>query len=348
MRRLLLACLIPLLLALPGAALAAESVTLAEHLARLEQIAAHVQRAKDTAPGPTAVAELNAAQALARGEWDVATPSGPVHADLGPLRSLLVEVNPGTVEGRRALSEAAEVVNTYVAGARALQIGAAQPLPADARDRLSQALREAEINRKWYDRFLDWFGTILGRWFGNRTGDGGQPITTRPWFWWVGGGVGLIGLVLLSRALIRTLTGHAPGEEAALRARKALADRPLTPADLRERGRSLAREGAHLEALRTVHLALLKFYDERGLIRYHPAHTNREHERQVRSRFPGIARSLRTLHDLVEDRLYSGHGATHDDFAAADGLVEQLWREGDAASRSAEATSGRSSSAQSR
>lgn len=345
MKRWLGTCLIALFLLGPAAAGAAPGqVSLDEHIALLNQAAVHLEQVKNAAPSLTADQEMQAARALVQGQWQVVTPRGPVEVDLRPLQDLLNRANPDTVEGRSLVAQAPDLVREYVAAAESLRTATVQPLPADARQRLELALAEARSSQRWYERLGKWLGNLYQRMWGQPGLDSDVRVNPR-YLLWGALAVGLAGLAVLIRGLIRSLTGNAPGEEAALKGGRREASRPLTPAEQRDQARRLARDGEYHEALRTVHLSLLRRYDETGLIRYHPAQTNREYERQLRRRHPVIVRTLRTLHNLVEDRLYSGHGATQGDFTAADGLVEQLWREGDAASRSAGATTGPSSSA---
>jgi hypothetical protein len=92
---------------------------------------------------------------------------------------------------------------------------------------------------------------------------------------------------------------------------------------------------------------MLQHLDRTGLLRFMPSGTNREHEWLLRRRHPELARTMHQLNDLVESRLYSGQGATAEDYQQGEGLARQLWREGDAVSKSAQEPSGASSSASS-
>ncbi|HWI65242.1 MAG TPA: DUF4129 domain-containing protein, partial [Symbiobacteriaceae bacterium] len=150
--------------------------------------------------------------------------------------------------------------------------------------------------------------------------------------------------------LWRTLAGNAAGSDVAVRTGRkgAHPDRPLTPDELWQLAADEAAAGDYKEGLRLAHLALLQHLDRTGLLRYMPAQTNREHEWSLRRKHPELARTMHQLNDLVESRLYSGHGATAADFSRGETLARQLWREGDALSaRNAQETTGASSSASS-
>lgn len=338
-----LPALLLLLIALPTLAAAApRSIALADYQAMLRQGVAHLERADQmikAGKNPEAEAAVAAARPFLAGAWRVETRGGAVEADLSDLERLLRQTGLRTRPDPATLARATELAREHLAGAEALDRVEPASVPG-ARQTLERALEQTTA-RSLVQRFNAWFNELLGRRI-----DGATDVTVpRPVV--LGGGVvGVLALAWLGFSLYRNLAGHGAAGDAALRrGRELRPDRPPTPAELRAMAHDLSGRGEHLEALRATHLALLRHYDQRQLIRFVPAQTNREHEWQLRRRHPQLARTLRLLNDLVDDRLYSGHGATAEDFLRVDGLVEQLWREGDAASKSAEATTGPSSSA---
>ncbi|MFZ5827762.1 MAG: DUF4129 domain-containing protein [Bacillota bacterium] len=344
LRRIIaLPALLLLLIALPALAAAApRSIALGEYQAMLRQGVAHLERADQlikAGKNPEAAREIAASRTFLSGQWRVETPDGTVNGDLSDLDRLLSRAGAGQRPDPKLLGQARDLAREHLAGAEALDRLEPASVPG-ARATLEKALEQTTA-RTVLQRFNDWINQLLGRRM-DRATDVDLPTSV----YVAGGVVALLALIWLGFSLYRNLAGHGAAGEATLRqGREGRPDRPPTPAELRARAQELSVRGEHLEAIRSSHLALLRHFDAIQLIRYVPAQTNREHEWQLRRRHPHLARTLRTLNDLVDDRLYSGHGATAEDFMRVDGLVDQLWREGDAASRSAEATTGASSSA---
>lgn len=341
MRRFCALTLLIVVLLLPAwVGAAPQPVTLPEYQATLQRGVDHLESAVRLASTQASAAqiELATAQRLLQGRWQVAAPGGLVEADLTGLATLLEQAGPAQTEPYRNLTLGLALARDHLAAAQELQ--QAEPTQVsltNARRTLNRAVGAQSVR----ERLNQWISRILGL---DRLETGFSKTLVNRSFWGVGSMVALAGLAILGFFLYRILRGQAGGREAALgQGRKA--QRPPTPQELRQQAADLSAQGHHLDGLRTLHLALLQRFDQVGLIRYQPAQTNREHERQLRRQHPPLARSLRLLNDLVDDRLYAGHEATANDFAQAQGLVDQLWREGDAASHRADATTGASSSA---
>ncbi|MDF2630069.1 MAG: hypothetical protein K0R39_3900 [Symbiobacteriaceae bacterium] len=331
MRAARLICLAVLLaLLLPGLARAApEPITVSAYRSRLESALIHMQAGR--------TGEARAAMGEA---WLVQTSPEPVLVDMRPL---LAEVG-----GANAMT----LVREHLAALDALERAAPRSLP-NARRHLDEALGAAEEESKAANTLASWWDRFWDRIFGgsnqptqvpDRASASGPSAAT-----WVALAVGAVGIGLLGWFLLRSLQGHAGGEQVALRPgrRAARPDRPLTPDELWQLAGEEAAAGDYKEGLRLAHLALLQHLDRSGLLRYLPAQTNREHEWSLRRKHPELARTMHHLNDLVESRLYSGHGASADDFKRGESIALQLWREGEAASKSGQATNGASSSASS-
>jgi hypothetical protein len=348
MRKLILLCLTALLALLPATALAApEPISLAQYQTRLHEALAQLEAARGAATSDpkAAAAGVASARRLLDGTWQVEAGGQFAASDLRPVARLLEQTDPGTAEGRRRLEAAVTLVREHQQAAEAL--GRAEPASfPDARQRLDKALAQADAERRGMAKFTEWLGRVL---FGERGAIRAVSNVNAPWLKWAALAVGLAGTGLLARGLLRSLAGNAAGAQAGLgKGGSRHPDRPLTPEELLEAAGNCAARGDYKEGLRLAHLSLLKHFDAVSLLRYDPALTNREHGRLLRRRYPTLARSLTALTDLVEVRLYSGHGATAADFERGARLAEQLWREGDDASKSAQATTGVSSSASSR
>ncbi len=361
MRRRLV-CLLALVvgwlgLAAPAAATATvtnapASVTLDEYRDRLQVLVNHVEAARQAASGEAArpgqvARELAAARTLAGGPWQVQTPGGTVTADLRRLAGLLERA--GAAAGGDRLDQALVLAREHLQAAEATpEPGVAE---AGARERLEQALAAMAGRRRWQERLEDaWLGLVnwVRRLIFGEPDTASAPTTPTeglPWQRWAGLAVGAVGLALLGRSLWRTLAGYGGG--AAVMARTgsgAGPPRAATPEEQWQAARALALAGDHLEALRTGYLALLLHLDRQGLVRYQPAQTNWEHVRQLRRRHPPLARELDELTVLVEERLYSGQGATAGDFARGAEVISALWQEGMRLSKSSGPTTGASSS----
>lgn len=335
-----------LMLLLPTVVLAApERISLAVYEERLQQVVRHVQAARWAAAvdRDRTIREIEQARALLAPDWIVTTPTG--HAPIS-LRSLVDQLAQAaaTPESER-LVPAVALAEDYLRAA--VQAGETTAIAPDgARERLTVALRKAEARQEGanlIDRALRWL-------FGERaeTETATRLDNLGPYLSWGAALIGALGLSALSYGLFRSLTHHSGGDRISTReGRKARASQPVTPEGLRERARTLSSEGQQLEALRVAYQALMLHFDRLGLVRMVAAFTLREQERLLRRKEPALARRLHGLNDLLEVRLYAGHGATAADFAACDDLIDQLWREGDLACRRAEVTSGASSSARS-
>lgn len=312
-RRRYLAALLPLLL-FQSIAWADTAITLPVYQELLAQIEARLESG------------AKADDLLGSGHVTVATPNGPIQVDLTPLQ-------------KAAPADGAALAKAYAEAA-----GAPPSQGADAvsRQQLAAILAGQKADRTWQQ----WVQEFWRRLFTGKNGDGGivGAVTARGSVW-TAGIVGFLGFLAVLWAMLRGLSGHGGGPDVAARAeRLARPDRPLTPTERLAEARSLANEGDYASALRLSHLALLLEFDRVGLLRYVPAQTNREHERQLRRKHPDLGASLGGLTALVDSRLFGGAPATATDWDAALSIIEQLWREGDAVSRRGDVTPGASSS----
>jgi hypothetical protein len=335
--------LLLLLLWLPGpAAAGSEAVTLDAYTAALDDAAfllEQAQRSLDRGSEARARLEIEEAAERLSSTWRVRTQAGELNADLSDLQRALHQAAERPAD---QLHLAQQLVREHLAAARELAGAEAVDLPG-ARESLDQALAEV-ASQSVLQRARNWLMRLFTAQL-DRVDVG--PVPTE--VFWTGGIIGALALGWVGYSLYRMLTGHGAGEQQVWKGGPGRAtERPPTPSELLESARRAAGQGEYLEALRRAHLALLQHLDSRGLIRFQPAQTNREHEAQLRRRHPALVPTLRSLNDLVDERLYSGQPARVEDFMRAESLVEQLWREGDAASQRAEATHGRSSSASSR
>lgn len=339
MRRAL--ALLLLLLWLPGAAPAMAAALPAEvylrELQAAEGLLAEAETALARGGGAAARQAVTSARRRLMGIDQVASPAGEVRADLTELREVLrqAEDDPAALERARDMLEAhRQAAEELVSTARVDAPG--------ARASLERALAAVE-NQSLLERTRRWLLGLL------RGQLGRVDVGTVPdWAYWLGGAIGVLALAWVGMGLYRVLTGHGAGRDGVWRGGGAAApERPPQPAELLRAAQEAAGRGEYLEGVRLAHLALLLRLDHLNLIRYQPAQTNREHEAQLRRHWPALLPALRSLHDLVEACLYAGHETRAEEYRQAETLVMQLWREGDAASKGQDATSGRSSSASS-
>ncbi|HYG59283.1 MAG TPA: DUF4129 domain-containing protein [Symbiobacteriaceae bacterium] len=331
LRLLLLAAL--LLVAVPALAAPAR-ISLAEYQARLQQALQHLEAAGLAASADRG--DFDTARQLLSGQWEVDAPGGPVTADLDLLGKQL-----GPAPARQRIDSVAAAVRQHLSATEELARAEAMDV-AGARKRLQRELETA----KGKSTILEWLSRLF-----RRSAPAAEETTDAipQSVSWVALVIGAAAIGLLALSLARTLSANAGGTDSRLKkGKEQKPDRPATPDELLEYARQCAAEGDYKEGLRIAHLAALQQLDRLGLLRYVPAQTNREHEWLLRRKHPEVARTLHTLTDVVEERLYSGHGASAEDFARGESLAGQLWREGEAASRSAQAPNGASSSASSR
>jgi hypothetical protein len=197
--------------------------------------------------------------------------------------------------------------------------------PADARERLQALLNrppytDQDTSDSWLDDFLNWLGRILDIMFRPVSGaasPAGNVVA------WVIGGVGfvlLVGVIIyLVLGLRRNLVSEArtadDDPEAHLTARTAL-----------DQAGDLARSGDHRTAMRYLYLSALLWLDERDMLRYDRALTNREYLERVREN-PSLRSRLTPIVETF-DRVWYGHAPLDDAaFDAYRAQVEALKRE---------------------
>jgi hypothetical protein len=232
---------------------------------------------------------------------------------------------------RDALKESEPNLPTIAARLGAIIDALAQPpsaAPADARDRLQKLLAqppfkqpEAAQTPAWLTAFYDWLGRVLESFFrplGRVTPTGGRLIA------WVIGGIGavlLIGVILyllrgLRRGLVVDARADADDAEASLTAKTAL-----------DQASGLARGGDYRTAVRYLYISALLWLDERNILRYDRALTNREYLDRVRDN-PELRARMAPIVETF-DRVWYGHlPIDAEAFAAYQRQVEELRREG--------------------
>lgn len=198
--------------------------------------------------------------------------------------------------------------------------------PADARARLQQILTNPpfQISQpsqpSWLRQFLDWFGRVLERLLspvGETAQNSSGAIT---WSVALIGGLlltAVIGYLLLGlrRTMVRDANLASDDPEANMTAKVAF-----------DQASTLARGGDYRAAVRYLYLAALLRLDERGLLRYDRALTNREYLEQVRDN-PALQERLRPV-VATFDQAWYGHAPLDETaFAAYRTQVEALGKE---------------------
>lgn len=202
----------------------------------------------------------------------------------------------------------------------------ASTAPADARARLQQILssppfqRSQPAERSWLGQFLDWLGRLLERLLRpvSETAQNNGGVIT--WTIALVGGLllaAVIGYLLLG--LRRSLTHEANLEQDDSEAN-------LTAKTAFDQASALARDGDYRTAVRFLYLAALLRLDERDLLRYDRALTNREYIEQVRDN-PALQERLMPV-VATFDRVWYGHAPLDEAaFAAYRTQVEALGNE---------------------
>jgi Domain of unknown function (DUF4129) len=227
---------------------------------------------------------------------------------------------------RAALAEGEPDLEMIEARLGAILDALAQPpssAPADARERLGEILSKPPFRQpepatsNWWRDFWDWVGRALEALLRPA---GSVPRGASEALGWVVLGlgalllVGLIGYLLIG--LRRTIAAEArAGDDdpaAGLTARVAL-----------DQAGQVARGGDYRGAMRYLYLSALLWLDERDLLRYDRALTNREYLERLREN-PALRERLRPVVETF-DRVWYGHDALDaESFAAYRAQVEAL------------------------
>ncbi len=198
--------------------------------------------------------------------------------------------------------------------------------PGNAQERLREILsnppfgQPTESGPNWLGEFFDWLGRLLERMFeplGNLPTGSGNALA---WVIAIVGGVLVVGVVIylvlgVRRNLVREVHTDEDDPEANLTARTAL-----------DQAGDLARGGDYRTAVRFLYLSALLWLDERDLLRYDRALTNREYLEQVRDN-PDLRARLAPIVETF-DRVWYGHTPLDaGSFAAYRAQVEALRKE---------------------
>jgi hypothetical protein len=210
---------------------------------------------------------------------------------------------------RDALAAAEPDMPAIAARLGAIIDALAQPpsvAPADARERLRQMLDQPPFKQPaaaqtpaWLKAIFDWLGRVLESVFrpiGRVAPSGGRLIA------WVIGGVGAI---LLLGVIIYLLRGLRRGMVADARATDNDPEANLTAKTALDQAGGLARGGDYRTAVRYLYLSALLRLDERNILRYDRALTNREYLDRVRDN-PELRAHMAPIVETF-DRVWYGH-----------------------------------------
>jgi hypothetical protein len=199
--------------------------------------------------------------------------------------------------------------------------------PADARERLAQILDRPPFKRDapspppgWWSDFWRWVGRALESLFrpiGRISPGTGNTIA---WLF------GIVGVVLLVGVIVYMVRGLRRGMVADARAADDDPEANLTAKTALDQASGLARGGDYRTAVRYLYLSALLWLDERNILRYDRALTNREYLEQVRAN-PDLRARMAPIVETF-DRVWYGHlPIDADSFATYQEQVEALRRE---------------------
>ena len=246
--------------------------------------------------------------------------------ELGDGRAVAV-ANPPL---RTALDDRdAPAVRAHLAALLAALDGAlaAPAPPPDARARLAAVLASAEFRppeQGWFNRLVEPlvapFRLAWQRFL--------RALLSR--FEWPLGGEGDVALLVLGALVVlgvgALLAGAFAGNVVS-HAQAAMPHPTARPGAAATRARALALAEArqHRAAIHELYLATLLHLDERGLLRFRPSLTNREHLAPGRAS-PTLAPLLAPLVEAYDRLWYGGVPCTTDDWQEIAALADAAWR----------------------
>jgi len=201
--------------------------------------------------------------------------------------------------------------------------------PADARARLQQILAAPPFKRaesdptanQWWRDFWDWVGRLIDSIFSPISS---VPSSTSEIIGWVVVGVGAI---LLLAVMIYLLLGLRRGLVSEAQAADDDPEARLTAKTALNQAGDLARGGDYRTAVRYLYLSALLWLDERDMLRYDRALTNREYLDRVRDN-PLLRERLAPIVETF-DQVWYGHVMIDAEaFAVYRARVEALRHEG--------------------
>jgi hypothetical protein len=196
--------------------------------------------------------------------------------------------------------------------------------PEDARARLAEILSRPPFVQpaddpppSWLRDLFEWLARVLEQLFrpvGHAASAGARPIA------WA---IGIVGAVLLLAVIVYLVRGLRRGLVAEATTGDDDPEANLTAKTALELAGGLARGGDYRTAVRYLYLSALLWLDERGVLRYDRALTNREYLDRVRDN-PALRDRLAPVVDTF-DRVWYGHLPIDEvTFAAYQRQVEQL------------------------
>jgi hypothetical protein len=230
-----------------------------------------------------------------------------------------------------ALREAEPDLPAIAARLGAIIDALAQPpgaAPADARERLKRMLDQPPFKQPdppqapaWLREFLEWLVRLLERAFqplGQISPSGGRTVA------WA---IALVGAALLLGVIVYLLRGLRRGVVAGASADDGDPEANLTARTALDQAGGLARGGDYRTAVRYLYLSALLLLDERDILRYDRALTNREYLERVRDN-PALRARMAPIVETF-DRVWYGHlPIDAESFSAYERQVEALRREG--------------------
>jgi hypothetical protein len=242
--------------------------------------------------------------------------SGSISVDNSWLRDELAHQPPDTTRIAERLGALADAL--------------AQPpnaAPSDALNRL-QAIHAAPPYSRpkptpppaWLTDLLNWLGRIIEALL--RPIGGIAPGTANVVAW----AIGLIGLVALIGVIVYLIAGLRRGVIAEARPPDDDPEANLTARDALDQASTLAREGDYRTAVRFLYLAALLRLDERGLLRYDRALTNREYLERIGDN-PKLQAALQPIVETFDNVWYGSTPLDPISFEAYRASVERLGRD---------------------
>ncbi len=294
-----------------GAALAEAPISLDEYRGIVRQAHALVDRAASEANSAARAPLLAQAADLLERVTDVETAPGVSFriANFGLVRDVRTASKARTATGLGDLSDRLAALDAFLVALPT------EPSPSERAKLLAifdrpPFVQEQNLLAQLQRQFLEWLGRLLSN-MSHGLFDLRDVIVL------IGAGIVLVATSVLLYALGRNLVASAQIR------RKGMEQSPLTAAGALAQARRFSNAGNYREAVRELYLATLLMLDERGLLRFDRALTNREYLDAVAGK-PAVRAALEPIVNTFDRAWYGFQALGQEEFEGYSRQVEGM------------------------